>query len=161
MRAYPLIFRFSAVVANAAFRARVRGTGRALAVWEEGEWWCSGVEPGGLTEPGGSPVDAYLRFRKTLGEILGELAEECGSTERFSQRVGAFFAQRDEDDLARWHEALLMLRRGELSLTQDVARLPRETARTSAAVEIEGTNDFHEQPELLSLADPEPLTRAA
>lgn len=161
MDAYPLIFRFSSVVANDRFRARLRGTGRALAVFEDGEWWCAGVEPGGLTEAGASPVDAYLGFRRTLEEILQQLAEDSDSVQVFTERVGEFFLRADQHDRRRWMDAVEALRRKDSSLTQDVAALPREAAETMPQVEIEGANVFTEQKELLSLANPEPLPKAA
>ena len=75
--------------------------------------------------------------------------------------MGAFFLHADPQDRARWKEAVEELRRRESSLTPDVAALPREAPDTQPQVEIEGSKIFHEQKELLSLAQPEPLTRAA
>ena len=161
MRAFPLIFRFSAVIVNDRFRAHLRGTGHALAVFEDGQWWCSGVEPGGLTEPGASPVSAYLGFRKTLGQILEQLAEDSPTVEDFGEQVGRFFAHADPHDRQRWREAVESLRRRESPLTEDVAKLPRQAAETRPAAEIEGANAFNEQTETLSLADPAPLPKAA
>jgi len=161
VQAFPLIFRFSVVVVNERFRAHVRGTGHALAAYEDGQWWCSGVEPGGLTEPGTSPVDAYLGFRKTLGEIFEQIADDSHTVEDYARRVGQFFLHADSHDRQRWQDALESLHRRESSLTEDVAKLPRQAAATRPQVEIEGANAFSEQPETLSLADPEPLSKAA
>ena len=161
MQSYPLIYRFSAVIVNDRFRAQLRGTGHALAVFEDDRWWCSGVEPGGLLEPGTGPVSAYLGFRKTLGQILEQLAEDSASVEDFTARAGRFFAEPDPGERERWLEAVDTLRQDGSRLTDDVARLPRQAAATRPQVEVEGANVFHEQTEALSLADPAPRTKAA
>lgn len=161
MQAFPLIYHFSAVIVNDRFRAQLRGTGHALAVFEDGRWWCSGVEPGGLIEPGTGPVSAYLGFRKTLGQILEQLAEDSLSVEDFTQQADRFFADTDPADRQRWLDSIESLRRDESPLTEDVARLPRQTATTRPHLEVEGANAFHEQTETLSLADPAPRSKAA
>ena len=127
MQAFPLIYRFSAVIVNDRFRAQVRGTGHALAVFEDDRWWCSGVEPGGLLEPGTGPVSAYLGFRKTLGQILEQLAEDGLSVEDFAERAARFFAERRPAGPRRWLAAVDSLRQDELAV--DRRRRPARPGR--------------------------------
>jgi hypothetical protein len=161
MLAYPLIFRFSSVVVNDRFLARVRGAGRAIALTEDNEWVCAGVQPSGLVESGESPVSAYLVFRKTLGGILEELADDSDSVHAFAEKVSDLFRKSDAIDSERWKEAVELLRRRELRLGHGVEKLPQMKAESQPWVEIEGAGDYLEQTEELMLAAPEVDKKAA
>ena len=70
---YPLLFRTTHAVRSGAFEARVTVDGRVLMAREDREWWCHGVDPGGMTENGDGPAVAYERFRLTFRQALDDL----------------------------------------------------------------------------------------
>jgi hypothetical protein len=106
---YPLLFRIAHVVRCEKFEALIVTEGRALMALEEGDWWCHGVEPGGLTENGEGPLVAFERFRLSLRHVLEDLSEESGSLEEFQRDARMFFST-DAVEEARWNEALRGLR---------------------------------------------------
>lgn len=161
MSSYPLIYTFSVVVVNARFRAQVRGTGRALATLESGEWVCNGVTPGSLSEPGESPAAAYLAFRKTLGEIIEQFAEDSGAIEDFGASAVEFFRETDAEDESAWRTAVEQLRSEGVASGDGIESIPRLPAETPVQVEVVGENTFITQSESISLASPEPPRRAA
>ena len=63
MQSYPILFRITHAVRCERFEALVTTEGRALMAFEDDEWWCHGVEPGGMTEHGDGPLVAYEAFR--------------------------------------------------------------------------------------------------
>ena len=108
---YPLLFRTTHAVRSGAFEARVTVDGRVLMAREDREWWCHGVDPGGMTENGDGPAVAYERFRLTFRQALDDLAEEADTYEAFQRDVRALFST-DGAEEARWFRALEELRRG-------------------------------------------------
>jgi hypothetical protein len=125
MADYPLIFRITHAVRSPGFEATVRVDGRALMTWEDGEWWCHGVDPGGLTENGDGPFVAYERFRLTFRQVLNDLAEEADSYEAFQRDARMFFST-DGVEEARWNRAVEALRQGAevAEAFQELERVP-------------------------------------
>ena len=111
MAEYPLLFRITHSVRSDAFEALLVADGRALMAFEDGEWWCHGVEPGGMTENGAGPLVAFERFLLTFRHALDDLAEECGSYEEFQRDARMLFST-DAADESRWNGALAALRDG-------------------------------------------------
>ena len=109
MADYPLLFRITHAVRCSNFEAIVVTDGRALMAFDDGEWWCHGVEPGGLTENGPAPSVAYEKFRSSFRHVLDDLAEESGSFEAFQRDARTFF-NADAVEERHWHEALTVLR---------------------------------------------------
>jgi hypothetical protein len=110
---YPLIFTLTFDIRCSEFAARVVSHGRALMAAEDGEWWCHGVDPGGLTASGDNPAVAFSAFKQTFHEILLEdIAQEAGSFERFKRSVEAFVADTDNNEAARWQKAREEIRAG-------------------------------------------------
>ena len=132
MADYPLIFKLTHDVPSAKFTARVVIQGRALMVQEDGEWWCHGVEPGGLTEHGNEPTPAYVAFKIALGEIFEDLAEEADSFDEFGRSVKAFVAEADPVDDRRWGEARSQIREGKLDIEEPFKAMRREKQEVSA-----------------------------
>lgn len=124
MPEYPLIFKLIYEIPSGDFTARVVIQGRALLVQEDGEWWCHGVEPGGLTEHGEQPVAAYVAFKTALGEILDDLAKEADSFEGFASVVRRFVGEASDDH--RWEEARRNIRDGKVSVEEPFQAMRRE-----------------------------------
>jgi hypothetical protein len=106
-------------------------------------------------------VDAYLGFRKTLDEVLAQIAEDSQTIEDFARRIVDFFSTRDEDDSATWLAAVDDLRSRKSRPSTDLESLPRLAAETRPEVLVEGASSFLEHTEVLSLATSEPLPKAA
>jgi len=106
MPLYPLICRFSQVVTGEHFTARVRGDARVLIEQVDGEWVCSGVLPGGLSDVGATPGEAYAAFRQFLGQILQDHAEESATMADFSSAAVAFLGNLNRVNDSRWTEAV-------------------------------------------------------
>lgn len=126
---YPIIFTFNEVVEAVGFKAAVNVRGRAIAVFEDGEWWLHGVEPGGLSESGDSLDEAGKSFNRGFREFLEDAAFGSGSFDDFERQVREIFHQKDDFDDKRWHRAV-----DEIRLVEQVdpksfantARLPAE-----------------------------------
>lgn len=131
MPEYPLLFRITHAVRCAKFEALVITDGRALMAFEDDEWWCNGVDPGGLTENGEGPLVAFQRFRKAFQEVLDDLAEDGASFGTFEREAREFFAT-DGVELERWQRALeeLQRRSGE-QLEEPFRDMPRMVPRPS------------------------------
>ena len=132
MADYPLIFRIIHVVRSANFEAIVVADGRALMAFEDGAWWCHGVDPGALTEGGPAPVVAFEKFRSAFRHVLDDLAEESGSFEEFQRDAKTFFGT-DAIEEARWDQALERLpKRG--TVEEPFRGMSRMVPRPSAMV---------------------------
>ena len=81
-QSYPILFRITHAVRCEQFEALVTTEGRALMAFEDDEWWCHGVEPGGITEHGDGPLVAYEAFRLSIRHVLDDLAEESASADQ-------------------------------------------------------------------------------
>jgi len=104
-RPRPLLYRLSHVVSCKGLKAVVRAEGRVLMAREAGEWWCHGVEPGGLTENAPTVRGAIDAFCSSFVVTLDDLAGNCGSFEAFEREARMLF-NIDTIESARWHQAL-------------------------------------------------------
>ena len=101
MADYPIIF---SIVHDLRFEegaARVVTKGRALMTFEDGEWWCHGVEPGGITASGADATTAFLAFKTSYGGVLEDLAKDAKSFREFEQAVGGFVRDKDAAEADR------------------------------------------------------------
>lgn len=106
-------FKFSATIPGPGYNAEVKVQGRALLVEEEpGLWLLYGVNPGGMSDEGDTPQNAYINFKTFFKGILEDLAAEAANFEVFSAEVAAFIGQTDKVDLVRWEAARAEARAG-------------------------------------------------
>src|SRR5690349_16238262 len=123
MPQYPIFFTLTHDVRGQAFSARVLTRGRALITFEDGQWWCSGVNPGGMTAEGETPVQAFAHFRGDLGLIYADLAAEAPSCKAFVDVVRSFVDQTNQRNLEEWKTARDRIRAGEKPEDQTIATL--------------------------------------
>jgi len=110
---FPLILTIVHDMKVAGEPVRVITKARALMEQIEGEWWCHGVEPGGMTaQVGPDPAPAFASFKKELGKVLEDLAEDCDSTKDFQAVAEAFVLRTDIVELAKWEKARAIIREG-------------------------------------------------
>ena len=126
--AYPLLFTFREPVAGKGFLAGVSARGRVLAVFEDGEWWYYGVEPGAMAEGGATPQEAYARFLAALRNYLQDAAAEATSFQDLEAEVRRFFRQIDDVEETRWKAVLRAVRNGDVAAEGPFSELPREPA---------------------------------
>ena len=128
MNEYPLLFTIRDIVDGGNFVAAVVCNGSALMTDEGDEGWhCSGVEPGGVSELGDSPHEAYFFFRQAFTDSLKVFARDSSSFADFETRLLAFFARKDAEDEARWLRSRDEIRSG-ASVDGPFRELPKETA---------------------------------
>jgi hypothetical protein len=108
---HPLLFTFRDAVTGDGFLGGVTISGRALMEQDaDGQWWVYGVRPGAIAETGGTPQDAFLRFRNRFKEILFDIAGENKTFDDFKKEIERFFYEPDEIEERRWEEALALVR---------------------------------------------------
>lgn len=112
MADYPLLFTLTHEIRCENFSARVVSRGRALMVFEENEWWCHGVDPGGITEHGAEPGLAYAAFKAAFHGILKDLADDAETFEDFAEAAKGFVADTDATEERRWVAARALIRAG-------------------------------------------------
>jgi len=114
MNQYPLVFRFRDWIPGSRFVAGVQLVGRVLMSKEEddGQWWIYGVTPGGLSESGDDPSDAYAKFRAFFKGILTDFAEEAATFEEFEAKVQRFVGQTDNADAKVWDDTRAAVKAG-------------------------------------------------
>ena len=134
MLGYPLIFKLTHEIPSGNFTARVVIQGRALMVQEDGEWWCHGVEPGGLTEHGEQPVPAYVAFKAALGEILDDFAEQAKTFDDFAAAIKSFVGEASDEE--RWEEARRQIQDGKAEIEEPFKAMRRERGRISAYASV-------------------------
>jgi len=150
VKEYPLLFTYYQPVVGRGFVAEVVCHGRALMVEESaGEWFVYGVEPGGLAESGATPQEAHAFFREAYRAALFLFAEQSGSLTDFERQVARFFAQRDEEDAARWEAARLAIGEG-VSVDAPFDCLSREKAERPRGVEVRRRLDGEQPASLLT-----------
>lgn len=135
--AYPMIFTIRELVSTEPFLAGVTVRGRGLLVPEDGSWWFSGVEPGGVAVSGGSPQEAYLRFIEAFKTILSEISAEAKNFKEFAEQVTEFVQDADREDEVRWLEAAAAIRSGALKPDAPFSSLPKEPAESPCYVQVE------------------------
>lgn len=125
---YPLMFTFHDAVSGKGFLSGVSVWGRALMCKEaDGEWWIYGVHPGGMADKGGTPQEAFAKFRASYTTVLYDIAEESGSYEAFQKEVQRFYHECSPDGEAQWDNAVKALRSGEIKPEAPFSELPRRT----------------------------------
>ena len=136
--AYPMIFTIRELVSAEPYLAGVTVRGRGLMLQDEdGSWWLSGVEPGGVAVSGGTPQETYLRFIEALKSILSDIAAESASFDEFSSAVGKFVKEADDKENARWWQRVDALRSGDLVPDETFSSLPKQPAESPAFASVE------------------------
>ena len=102
---FPLMFGFNDLVMGRGFVAEVTTDGRATMAQEEGEWWMSGVNPGGVAASGATAAEALANFRNTYHLVLIDSAMLANSFEEFSRDVQGIFASTTADLVDEWRTA--------------------------------------------------------
>jgi hypothetical protein len=134
---YPVIISFVQTVRGQNFIARVHGDARVLIEEQDGEWICSGVNPGGISESGATPRDAGLAFRHVLGVVLNDLSEAAGDFSQFRLEATQFVETLHDANLAKWREAVSSFRTGQAQPNDGVEDLPRRSAESVKGIRIE------------------------
>lgn len=125
MADFPILFTgFRHVVKGPSYEAVITASGRTLISEENGEWWCSGVEPGGIIVEGEGPHGAYEKFRAAFRHALEDIAEQAKSFKDFEGEVCALF-HTDDADAQRWEAALKRIQT-ERDVPEPLAKLPRK-----------------------------------
>ncbi len=109
---YPIVFTLAHDLKFENGVARVGTKGRALMVFEEEEWWCHGVEPGGITASGADPMSAFVSFREAFGAVLAEIATEAKSLPALEATIEKFVLETDATEAGRWDQARAEIRAG-------------------------------------------------
>ena len=109
---YPLVLTLTFDIRCAHFAARVISHGRALMAFEDSEWWCHGVDPGGLTACAENPALAFPAFKEAYEGALLDLAADAGSFDKFKLAVEGFVSDTDTNDEKRWLKAREEIRAG-------------------------------------------------
>lgn len=112
MAEYPLIVTLTFEIRCSKVSARVVTHGRALMALENGEWWCHGVDPGGLTANGENPAVAFSAYKQAFQDILYDLASDSGGFDRFDRSVREFVGDTDRNESERWQKARDEIRSG-------------------------------------------------
>jgi hypothetical protein len=122
---HPLVFTLQDVVTGCGFLAGIVVTGKAVMEHEDGKWWMYGVCPGSVAGSGATPNEAFIDFRNRYKETLFDIAEECEGFLQFHATVKDFYAE-DQQESARWDEALDILRKNEQCVTEPFKSMPRK-----------------------------------
>lgn len=128
MTHYPLLFTFLDKVEGNDYLAGVAVHGRLLAEQDGDSWWMFGVNPGGLAASGASRVEAYVEYRKTLMQVLFDIAERAKTFYAFRSEAKRFFEESNGPALAEWEAAREQVRAGKVNiegLRQEKSESPR------------------------------------
>ncbi len=106
----PLIFGFNDLVMGRGFVAEVNTDGRGALALEGGEWWMSGVNPGGVAASGATEAEALANFRNAYRLVLKDSAMLANSFEDFSRDVQGIFASTTLGMIDGWKAAALAVR---------------------------------------------------
>ena len=136
MGEYPLILTMVHDLKFDDGAVRVATKARALMVFEEEQWWCHGVEPGGMTAPGDTPVAAFVSFKSEFGGILSDMAASADSFESLRTLVTDFVRKTDGAELLRWESARNAIRSGS-KVDEQFDKMKRITAEVSASVFVQ------------------------
>ena len=134
MAHYPLMFRYQQAVVGNGFVARTEIRGRVLGDSTPEGFWFSGVNPGDASGGGATLQEAYADFRRSLTEIIFDIALEGHGFEAFERAVGSLFEATDRESEAAWLHAVEDLRSGRIG--EDFTRLPRLTAEDPRWVKV-------------------------
>ena len=136
MADYPIIFTLVHDLRFEEGAARVITKGRALMVLEDGEWWCHGVEPGGITAHGADPTGAFVAFKTAYGGILDDLTEDAKDFAAFAKAVDGFVHDRDDGEADRWQQARSEIRAGK-NVDEPFNALERIVTEFEASVTVQ------------------------
>ena len=132
---FPLMFGFNDLVMGRGFVAEVTTDGRATMAQEEGEWWMSGVNPGGVAASGATVAEALANFRNTYRLVLTDSAMLANSFEEFSRDVGGIFASTTPELIEEWKTAAMAIREGTpAGPFQDLKRRPCDNVTFAVTV---------------------------
>jgi hypothetical protein len=106
-------------------------------VYEDGEWWCHGVSPGGLTECGETPALAWAGFKESLGGIFEDLAGDSSSVDAFRQVAQRFVLDANRPQAERWSVARLAIRAGSNAIEAPFDALARNVDEIEPSVTVE------------------------
>jgi len=134
---YPLVFRLTHEIRCPKFSARVVSVGNALMVFEDDEWWCHGVNPGGLTECGEKPALAWAGFKEALGGIFEDLACDSNSVDAFRRAAHAFVLDANKTQAERWEKARQAIRAGSGTVEAFFDALTRNADEVKPSVTVE------------------------
>lgn len=134
---YPLVFRLTHEIICPKFSARVVSAGTALMVFEDGEWWCHGVNPGGMTECGSRPALAWTAFKAALGGIYADLACDAPSVEAFRKAADDFVRDTNRAEAERWRSARQSIRAGSAPVEAFFDALKKKTDEIEVAATVE------------------------
>ena len=134
-KVFPLMFGFSDLVMGRGFVAEVTTDGRATMAQEDGEWWMSGVNPGGVAASGATVAEALANFRNTYRLVLTDSAMLANSFEEFSRDVQGIFASTTQELIEEWKAAAMAIREGAAAGPfQDLQRRPCDNADFTATI---------------------------
>ena len=108
----PLMFGFNDLVMGRGFVAEVNTDGRGALALEGGEWWMSGVNPGGVAASGATEAEALASFRNAYRLVLKDSAMLANSFEEFSRDVKAIFASTTLELIDGWKAAVVAIHEG-------------------------------------------------
>jgi len=127
MSDFPVMFTLRDAVSGNGYLAGVTVTGRATMRQEEdGKWWMHGVRPSGISSPGSTPEEAFLRFRESYKYVLFDLAQDSKTYEDFRSAVEALYLQRNEIEEACWETAFQGIRAGAVVTNEYFSNLPKQ-----------------------------------
>ena len=152
MADYPLIFKLTHNIRCRDSWARVVTQGRALMTLEDGEWWCHGVEPGGLTEHGPDPALAFAAFKAAYEVILQGLAADSGAFDEFRSKVNWFVGDADLAEDERWNQARARIRSGQ-AVEEPFNALRREVGDFRAGSWVQRLQNIEAGEEMVALAE--------
>ena len=135
---YPLLFTFLDKVEGDGYLPEVAVHGRLLAVQEDEGWWMYGVNPGGLAASGKDRGQAYAEFRKTLMEVLFDIASDAPDFYTFRKLATKFFGETNEPTLKEWEAARQQVRAGSIN----VENMQHETAESPRRIDIKQKQTF-------------------
>jgi hypothetical protein len=102
---------------------------------EDGAWWMSGVNPGGIAAKGSTQQEAYTTFCKTISEVIQDISSDSSSFADFKSKVEVFVAQTDEEEDALFNQARQAIRGG-AAVDAAFQGLKRDTAETKPYCEV-------------------------
>lgn len=151
MPAYPIIFALTFDVTCSEFSARVVARGRVLMEQDDGEWWCHGVDPGGIAACGSEAPHAFLAFKDAFHTVLRQLAGEAGEFERFQKAARGLMNDQGRIEAARWEEAREAYRSG-VGDAGPFSELKKVTGHVETSVEIKQLDKLQASEETIAMA---------
>lgn len=136
MTTYPLLYKFFHWVHVGQVKAGVGVRGRGLLYDDKDGWWLTGVDAGGITAEGTSPVEALGNFRIAFGQVIDELATQAPSFEQFKIEVLEFFGEVNNPAEIDWTERRAEIRANGLPHLTPVMNMRQVTEDFEPVVEV-------------------------